>query len=34
MTNEDKEKVRPILFFLIGFLGFQLLWYFVILPLL
>lgn len=33
MKNNKDRDFRPVLFFLIGFIGFQILWYFVILPL-
>ena len=32
MKQEDKQCLRNILFFAIGFVGFQILWYFVIYP--
>ena len=32
MKQEDKQILRDILFFVIGFIGFQLLWYLVIYP--
>lgn len=32
MKQEDKRILLDILFFAIGFIGFQLLWYLVILP--
>ena len=33
MTTETKRYLRNIVFFLIGFIGFQILWNFVLLPL-
>ncbi len=33
MKQETKDFLRPLLFFLIGFVGFSLLWNFVLLPL-
>ena len=32
MKQETKETLLDILFFFIGFIGFQLLWYFILLP--
>lgn len=32
MKQETKETLRPIFFFLVGFIGFQLLWWLVIYP--
>lgn len=33
MTTKTKRYLRDIVFFLIGFIGFQILWNFVFLPL-
>ena len=33
MKDNKKEFPRELLFFLIGFIGFQVIWYFIVLPL-
>lgn len=33
MKNNNKESLRNVLAFLVGFVGFQIVWYLILLPL-